>query len=199
MSQLNSQLVPLVLDGQTHKMSVSLCLILTVTLSLCRLQWPAVGGGRAGRGHRDGSDLHRTEERRTQAGSVCQRHYQVRASCLAPCILHLLLHWIHPPPSCYFLISILYPPFHVTALLSFSFLSGQPTGSCTRRTKWIHHNFIHVWSKMYSCWVFLCIWRQKSLQYPNNSMPISNQLYISTACFTKWAAGAEDWAAIAGW
>lgn len=50
---------------------------LSLSLYLCRHQWPAFGGGWPGRCDRNGTDLYWTEECRSQTGSVCQRQHQV--------------------------------------------------------------------------------------------------------------------------
>lgn len=88
--------------------------------------------------------------------------------------------------------SILLPPAtplhlpHVTTLLSFFFsfwsinwklyslheVNPSPFYTCMIKNVFLLSVFVHLKGL-------------KSLQYPNNSMSVSNQLYISTACFTK--------------
>ncbi len=48
-----------------------------------RSEWSASGGGGFGGSHRDGSDLHRSQERWAAPCTVFQCHHQVSSSCLS--------------------------------------------------------------------------------------------------------------------
>lgn len=66
-----------------HKCLLRKCSLIIYShlfLSLCpRCVRSTAGGGRSGRSHGDGSDLHRPKERRETLGPMLLRHHQVRA------------------------------------------------------------------------------------------------------------------------